>query len=106
MKAFRHARATEDRGRCWATSQGAKQLFTSVSTMGISDSDEVRDVPLLLNLIYQYALHVSHLDNRVAEVLLIEDEGRHVRDCAIDRPTLLTGAAPAGAGKLRVWVRV
>lgn len=83
-----------------ATSQGVKPLFISISTTGISDKS--RDVPLLLYPIYRYALHVPHLDKKKAECLLVEDGGRHICDCVIVRPTLLTDAAPAGVAKLRV----
>lgn len=82
------------------TSQGTKPLFISISTTGISDKR--RDVPLLLYPLYHYTLHVPHLDKKKAEQLLVKDDGRHIRDCVIIRPTLLTDAAPAGVEKLRV----
>lgn len=83
-----------------SSSTGRKPLFSSISTTGISD--KVRDVPLLLYPVYIYALHVPHEDKKRAEQLLINDGGRHIRDCVVVRPTLLTDAASAGVEKLRV----
>ena len=83
-----------------ASSSGLKPLFSSISTTGISD--KIRDVPLLLYPVYVYALHVPHEDKKKAELLLVNDGGKHVRDCVVVRPTLLTDAAPAGVEKLRV----
>ncbi|KAJ4376861.1 hypothetical protein N0V86_006297 [Didymella sp. IMI 355093] len=86
-----------------ATATGANPLFSSISTTGISD--KARDVPLLLYPLYIYTLHVPHEDKRKAEKLLMNDEGRHIRDCVVVRPTLLTDAKPTGVEKLRVgWV--
>lgn len=82
------------------SSAGRKPLFSSISTTGISDKG--RDVPLLLYPIYVYALHVPHGDKKKAENLLVNDGGRHIRDCVIVRPTLLTDAAASGVDKLRV----
>lgn len=83
-----------------ATSQGVKPLFISISTTGISD--KARDVPWLLYPLYCYILHVPHLDKKKAEQLLLNDQGRHIRNCVIVRPTLLTDAAPAGVEKIRI----
>ncbi|KAJ4406579.1 hypothetical protein N0V91_004522 [Didymella pomorum] len=94
--------ALEELGKQGVTSSssGAKPLFSSISTTGISN--KVRDVPLLLYPVYIYALHVPHEDKRKAEQMLINDNGKHLRDCVVVRPTLLTDAAPAGTQKLRV----
>ncbi|KAF3051901.1 hypothetical protein E8E11_011405 [Didymella keratinophila] len=83
-----------------ASSTGLKPLFSSISTTGISN--KIRDVPLLLYPVYIYALHVPHEDKKKAEQLLVNDRGKHIRDCVIVRPTLLTDAAPAGVDRLRV----
>lgn len=82
------------------SSSGHKPLFASISTTGISDKR--RDVPLLLYPVYIYALHVPHLDKKKAELLLVNDGGRHIRDCVVVRPTLLTDANAAGVDKLRI----
>jgi hypothetical protein len=82
-----------------ASSAGRKPLFSSISTTGISDKG--RDVPLLLYPVYIYALHVPHEDKKKAENLLINDDGRHIRDCVIVRPTLLTDSKMCGVDKLR-----
>lgn len=83
-----------------SSSTGLKPLFSSISTTGISN--KARDVPLLLYPVYIYALHVPHQDKKKAEQLLINDGGKHIRDCVVVRPTLLTDAAPSGVDKLRV----
>lgn len=88
-----------------ACSAGEKPLFVSISTTGISD--KARDVPALLWPVYKYALAVPHEDKRVAEGLLRRDQGGHVRDCVVVRPTLLTDGVARGVAELRVgweWV--
>ena len=82
------------------TSEGKKPLMASISTTGISS--KARDVPWLLMPLYQWTLHVPHEDKRKAEQLLLNDDGVHVRDCVVVRPTLLTDAAPRGVGNIRV----
>jgi hypothetical protein len=82
------------------SSTGRKPLFSTISTTGITAKQ--RDVPLLLYPVYIYALHVPHEDKRKAELLLVNDGGKHIRDCVIVRPTLLTDAAPIGVDKMRV----
>jgi nucleoside-diphosphate-sugar epimerase len=79
---------------------GAKPLFISISTTGISD--KARDVPMLLYPLYHWTLQVPHLDKKLAEELLINDNGKHIRDCVIVRPTLLNDSAPKGLEALRV----
>lgn len=80
--------------------KGEKPLFVSVSTTGISE--KARDVPWVLMPLYQWTLHVPHMDKKKAEDLAVKDGGRHVRDCVIVRPTLMTDAGPRGAEGLRV----
>jgi|SRR5690242_291198 len=98
-KVFRNAREAEDRGR-WGDKPGCEAAFYQRLHHGYQRY--ARDIPLLLYLIYHYALNVPHLDKRADKYLLMENEGRYVRNCASDRPTLLTGSVPAEVGKLRV----
>lgn len=79
---------------------GAKPLFVSISTTGITR--KTRDVPLLLVPLYHWMLHVPHMDKQKAEQFLVGDAKKHIRDCVIVRPTLLTDAVPRGVGALRV----
>lgn len=82
------------------SSAGVKPLFISVSTTGISS--KARDVPWLLVPLYHWTLHVPHMDKRKAEQVLVTDGGRHIRDCVVVRPTLLTDGEPRGVSALRV----
>ena len=82
-----------------STSSGAKPLMLSVSTTGISR--KARDVPWLLLPLYHWTLRVPHEDKRRAEHLLVNDDGAHIRDCVVVRPTLLTDAAPQGVEHVR-----
>ncbi|KAF1923323.1 uncharacterized protein M421DRAFT_425986 [Didymella exigua CBS 183.55] len=96
---FRALEALEIQG-VTQSKTGRKPLFSTISTTGISDKG--RDVPLLLYPLYIYVLHVPHEDKRKAEQLLINDDGKHIRDCVVVRPTLLTDVAASGVEKLRV----
>jgi hypothetical protein len=73
-----------------ATADGKKPLLIFISSTGITKKK--RDVPLPLVPLYYWTLKIPHDDKAKTEALALNDRGRHVRDCVIVRPTLLTDA--------------
>ncbi|KAF2193105.1 hypothetical protein K469DRAFT_551686 [Zopfia rhizophila CBS 207.26] len=82
-----------------ATKDGRKPLMVVISTTGVSSKK--RDVPLLLYPLYHWMLQVPHADKKKMEELIFNDNGAHIQDFVVVRPTLLTDGEPQGISKVR-----
>ncbi|KAH7262847.1 hypothetical protein BKA59DRAFT_505869 [Fusarium tricinctum] len=80
-----------------ATSQ--KPLLAVVSTAGCG---RVRGVPLPIYFQYHYLVGGPLADKQKMEELILQDNGRHVRDFVIMRPLILTDGEAKADGQLRV----
>lgn len=80
-----------------ATSQ--KPLLVVVSTAGCG---RARGVPLPIYLQYHYLVGGPLADKQKMEDLILQDNGRHVRDFVIMRPLILTDGEEKADGQLRV----
>ncbi|KAH6969300.1 hypothetical protein HG530_005660 [Fusarium avenaceum] len=80
-----------------ATSQ--KPLLAVVSTAGCG---RARGIPLPIYLQYHYLVGGPLADKQKMEDLILQDNGRHVRDFVIMRPLILTDGEAKADGQLRV----
>ena len=72
-----------------------RPFIVAVSTTGISE--KARDVPLLLLWLYQWLLHVPHMDKRAMEALVRKSGEENL----VVRASLLTDGEARGVGGVR-----
>ncbi|KIL95652.1 hypothetical protein FAVG1_00390 [Fusarium avenaceum] len=81
------------------TSASQKPLLVVVSTAGCG---RARGVPLPIYLQYRYLVGGPLADKQKMEDLILQDNGRHVRDFVIMRPLILTDGEAKADGQLQV----
>lgn len=84
-----------------------KPLLAVVSTTGITEKDEKRDVPCLFKSGYEYFLAVPHEDKKKMEALIAVEENKSLfKAVVITKPALLTGdgslSEAKGLRKIRI----
>jgi hypothetical protein len=86
--------------------EGKKPILAVVSTTGITEKDEKRDVPWLFKGGYEYFLAVPHEDKKKMEAIITAEENKSLfKAIVITKPALLTGdgnlSTAKGLAKIR-----
>lgn len=87
--------------------EGKKPILAVVSTTGITEKDEKRDVPCLFKPGYEYLLATPHADKRKMEAIITSPENQLLfKAVVIVKPAFLTGDGNLSSAKGLANIRI